>query len=396
MNVKRNVILVLGIFLASLSGLQIVHAEVLIPENEYAAYFDANGQYTVIGAVRNTEEFSVMPTITVNIDDDGKLISESIGHVAILPSTDMPFKIKFPEVSSKNPVLLKPTISYEPTDLAPMGVEVIYDQTLVKHLDGHLTGRIINNGNSTAYDVKVSAIIHGYEKILDVGQNVEIIDKIEPGEIKDFSMYPDPSIDSKINYYSCFALGDTSIVTLNGKRNDEQFTIRIDSGLTFSYPEFDSEEKNLSLKVLGGWPLADYANLEFPISSTSEKFDVYFNDEPIDSIQSIDEMATWHVAFNLPPHSQGDLLISGFEKKDDSITEQLNPTDFLNSVDLPSSVTIQVFNPPLKQLQIGIESDNVVCKEGLQLIQSIHGKPACVRNDTVEKLVARGWATVLN
>ena len=86
-------------------------------------------------------------------------------------------------------------------------------------------------------------------------------------------------------------------------------------------------------------------------------------------------------------------MISGFEEPDESISEKLSQSNFLKDIELSSDVQILVFNPPLKQLQIGISPENVVCREGLQLIHSIHGNPACVKNESVGKLIDRGWAT---
>ena len=385
---KNLVIFGFGLVAFLFSGIQVAEGEVWIIENDFSAFVDSSGQYTVIGAIKNTEDVAVIPTITINIQDEKKIISESFEHVPILPSKEMPFKIKFPQVISKSPILLEPEISYVSTEKTSFNVEVIYDETLVKHEDGHLTGRIINNGESTVHNIKVFAVIHGVDEVLDVGQNIEMIEKLEPGEIQNFSMYPDPSIQSEINYYSCFAIGDSSIVTLNAKRNDEQYTIRIDSGHTISYPEFDEDGKNLSLDIVGSWPTANYANLEFPISSTTEKFDVYFNDEPIEFIQSIDEMRTWHVAFNLDPQTQGKLLITGFEEKEIGL-------DLQKDFEIPSDIEIIVFNSPLKQLQIGIEPESVVCKKGLELIIKYDGSPACVTLETAENLERRNWGIKL-
>ncbi len=126
---------------------QVTYAEVWIPEDEFTSYFDANGVYTVIGAIKNSEEFPVIPTVLINIQNDEMIISKSFEYVTIFPSKELPFKIKFPEITGKFPILKIPVISFIPTEKTPLKVEVIYDDTLVKHKDGHLTGRIINNGD---------------------------------------------------------------------------------------------------------------------------------------------------------------------------------------------------------------------------------------------------------
>lgn len=49
---------------------------------------------------------------------------------------------------------------------------------------------------------------------------------------------------------------------------------------------------------------------------------------------------------------------------------------------------------PLKQLELGTESKHVLCHDNFVLVfKALDGSPACVRPETREKLIARGWAT---
>lgn len=50
---------------------------------------------------------------------------------------------------------------------------------------------------------------------------------------------------------------------------------------------------------------------------------------------------------------------------------------------------------PLQQTRVGVTSGNVLCRPGLQLVQSKQDMPACVRPQTAQQLVARGWTTVV-
>lgn len=51
------------------------------------------------------------------------------------------------------------------------------------------------------------------------------------------------------------------------------------------------------------------------------------------------------------------------------------------------------FQPPLRQYKSGISISDIVCKHGLELVlKSSNGNPACVKPDTKEKLIERGWA----
>ena len=50
--------------------------------------------------------------------------------------------------------------------------------------------------------------------------------------------------------------------------------------------------------------------------------------------------------------------------------------------------------PPLKQYASGISYDDIQCKDGFELVGKMHyADPACVKPESLEKLVMRGWAT---
>jgi len=50
---------------------------------------------------------------------------------------------------------------------------------------------------------------------------------------------------------------------------------------------------------------------------------------------------------------------------------------------------------PRNQIAIGVEPESVICKEGLELVfKASNGMPACVTQETSEKLVQRGWGVI--
>jgi len=54
---------------------------------------------------------------------------------------------------------------------------------------------------------------------------------------------------------------------------------------------------------------------------------------------------------------------------------------------------ISSYLSPRTQVDIGVASSDIICKEGLELIfKSTNGYPACVKPETAEKLIQRGWA----
>ncbi len=313
--VSKNLFLLLGVLSSLLFVPQLSFAEVFIPPDEYVGYFDSTGIYTVVGNVKNDLDYAIIPTIFISVKDTFETFSKTIQHVPVPPGEEIPFKIKFPEISEINwPVLMPAEISFEKTKAETIPVDVIYDQTLIVHEDGHLTGRITNSGTETISDIKIFAIIHGFDnEALDMGQNTLPITEMRPGETREFSMYPDPTVATRVWYYSCFAVGQDSVVVLNVPRGDDAFRIRYDSGILLSYPEFDSKETSLSFNLIKGWPLQNSINLEFPKYSENESLKVSLNDQHVDSIQSTDDMGNWHVAFLVEPQSSGVLTISGFD-----------------------------------------------------------------------------------
>lgn len=305
-------------------SLPLISAEVWIPEHEFRGYFDSNDIYTVVGAVKNTENYPVLPTIEIIINEDGKVTSVAQNLPTVFPNKDIPFKLKIPEITNQNVVLEKPNVSFEKDDGLSSNVQVIYDKTLVRHVDGHQTGRIINQGNITEYNLKVYATIHGQDnKFIDVGKNIEKIGKIEPGQILGFTIYPDPLLASEVNYYSCFAIGDETIIPLYANRNGEKFKFRYDSTAAFTVVGFDKSGTALSLDGINSFKVPTYVNFEFPKTAEDEKFNVLVNDRQAKFIQSNDEEGNWHLAFDIGGASQSKITISGFEKPKSAPSSQL-------------------------------------------------------------------------
>jgi len=290
----------------------IAHADVYIPDHDYADYFDGGGVYTVVGAIKNAGEAWITPSITLTIGDGDV---QEFTFVPIAPGSEHPFKVKFPELDVQNPVLTKPELSYEVVSAdIPLEVDVIYDDTLILHPDGHKTGRIINSGDEPVHYLKVYALIYSEGgELLDMGQSLEIFETIGPGEVREFTIFPDPSVADEAEYYSCFAVGDSSVIQVNTERKGDVYTFRYDSGAWFAYSTFSEDGRTLVMKTQNSFPLSILTNLEFPRNSDSEKFDVLLNDEPIEHKQSLDEMGNWHVVFEMPAHANGFVSVSGFE-----------------------------------------------------------------------------------
>jgi hypothetical protein len=307
------------IFMA-LIGLGIVSshlasANVWIPDNEFLGYYDSNGMYTVIGAVKNTEDKPIIPSVIINVKDGDNEVSDNFTLSIVNSNKDIPFKIKIPTVENKNPTLEKPQVSFVPSNHDYLNVDVIYDRTLIKHPDGHTSGFILNNDTSPAYGVRVYAVIYGKDgKVLDTGKSIETIDKIEPGQKIAFSMYPDPNRASEVSYYSCFALGEDPTQTIKLQRNGQLFYITYISSGYVNDAKFDDFTQSASLTIRQPFPDKGFVNFMIPEESSDQKYSVTADGKEIEFLQSKDPDGFWHIAFNLAPQSTAHVTISGFEQ----------------------------------------------------------------------------------
>jgi hypothetical protein len=73
-----------------------------------------------------------------------------------------------------------------------------------------------------------------------------------------------------------------------------------------------------------------------------------------------------------------------------------NVTNFFgiqNSTTIGTPLSLN-YTSPLHQTKIGTTANNVFCKEGFKLvIKTEDGSPACVKPETAQKLIERGWAS---
>lgn len=290
-------------------------ANVWIPDNEFLGYYDSNGTYTVVGAVKNTEDMPIIPSIIINVKEGEKEIADNFTLSIVNSGKDIPFKIKIPEVESKNAILEKPQVNFITSSHESLNVDVIYDRTLIKHTDGHTSGFILNNDTSPAYGVRVYAVIYGKDgKVLDTGKSIETIEKIEPGQKIAFSMYPDPNLSTKVSYYSCFALGEDPTQTIKLQRNGQPFSITYVSSGYVNDAKFDDFLQSVSLTVRYPFPDRGFVNFMIPEESSDQKYTVTVDGKEVEFLQSKDPDGYWHVAFDLPAQSTSHVTISGFGK----------------------------------------------------------------------------------
>ncbi len=332
--------------------------EVYIPDHEYVGFYDHDGIYTVIGGVKNNEMYPVIPTITVSVNDGGNIFSQEYKFSPIMPAQMLPLKLKLSQITTENPVLEPPQISYKRTEYKFEAGYVLYDSSLILHDDGRMTGKIKNAGDNTFQNFRIYALIKDQnEKILDVASSQRFA-IMHPGEILEFEMIPDPKIFNKIDLYSCFAFGDESILPLNADRNGEQYTFRYESGVAFMNSKFNSDSTELEIDTLNSFVGELNASFEFPQSSINEEFEVYLDDDKVSNLQSLDEMGNWHVYFTVPGFYQGDVTIKGFHEPDGTVEvpEELDLSNMVATEITTGKVTSIIAKTAENSIVISLET----------------------------------------
>ena len=313
-----------------------MYGEVYIPKHEFIGFFDENETYTIFAGVKNKEYFPIIPTVTISIQDGNELIVREYRLAAIMPENMLPMKVQIPEVSTENPILLEPTITYEKTTESFTGGYIIYDDSLQILDDGSLVGKIRNGGEETFEKFRIYALIKDKDDVIIDITASDIYDTMKPGEVFDFKLLANPSIANKVDYYSCFAFGDDAIQPLTVKQNDDTFTFRYTANAWFTDAEFSDDGSELNMYSLNGFQLPVVGSFEFPTNSLNEKYDVILDGEKfakgasskdpkirftesVETLQSIDEMGNWHLYFEVPEAFQGNVKISGFMENDGTV-----------------------------------------------------------------------------
>ena len=270
-----------------------------------ASYTDSAGAYAVVGAVKNDGPGWALPRVHVSAGGES-----ATAHLApVGPGSEMPFKVRLAVAGQPEPSVL---LEYEQAGPAPArAARVMYDGTLTVGPDGTQTGRLLNTGDEQLRGLRVYAVAHAADgRMIDVGQAA--VAEAPPGQPVPFEMRADPSVAAEADSYSCFAIGEPMVVEYTTVRNDEPYRFRYDSAVWLAYAQFDEGGRAMSMVAKNSFPFEALANVELPVGSPSEEFEVTLDGARIQSQQSMGEMGNWHLVFSVGPFADGQLEITGF------------------------------------------------------------------------------------
>ncbi len=87
------------------------------------------------------------------------------------------------------------------------------------------------------------------------------------------------------------------------------------------------------------------------------------------------------------------LVMAGCSPADEATEEEVHPSEKKGS---NASAMAKSKMSPRAQMNQGVESADVQCRDGFELVMKIsNGSAACVKSQSVEKLILRGWASLI-
>ncbi|MGI0022229.1 MAG: thermonuclease family protein [Nitrososphaeraceae archaeon] len=161
----------------------------------------------------------------------------------------------------------------------------------------------------------------------------------------------------------------------------KSFTIvtDIDDGICSSLA-FNTLEKKVSIISKGVWENNTTISVLIPKELMRGEFEVKLDGKKTNSIIS----DTWDYCTPYVPDCR--ILYSKVDVKVGSVIDE-------RKIEITGTQLIPEFTPR-QQISNGVLPEDVICKEGLELIfKSRDNSPACVKPQTAQKLVDRGWGT---
>ncbi|MFB5599033.1 MAG: hypothetical protein ACE5SW_02250 [Nitrososphaeraceae archaeon] len=310
-SILANIMIVLFTTIILLSFLPDSYSESAITILEQKIYKNSNGDWNLIGSLRNQAETPVELIYDINSLNLSKSQSDIFKSISfanvVYPDSVVPFKFvstdrellkHFPEMLKIKKVD-KPLffdISHEYSNLAE-GNEKI------------LSGKIKNTGSTIIKDIVVYASVHAKNATQLDSAKSDVIPTLRPGEEKSYKIIPDPLIRSDVYYYSCAGLDINSpITTLD--TGDGFLAFDLQSASLVSNFGYESSSDSIIFTIKPYNPNGGDAVLKIPQSKSGQKVDVIL-DGKIHSKAGVD-MDGKTITMNIPiPPNEHDIVISG-------------------------------------------------------------------------------------
>ena len=165
-----------------------------------SGFYGHDDAYNVIGVVKNSGNYSALAAVTIQLEYGNTVVETTVYTHNIKANGEIPFKISLYDTDGEIPKIFNVRATHINGISHSPQIEVLYDETLVVHPEGHVTGRIVNSGDTPVKHVKLVAVAHDENHApLDVVSNEIPITYMMPGEMRNFTMYPDAAVAKNVH-----------------------------------------------------------------------------------------------------------------------------------------------------------------------------------------------------
>ena len=237
------------------------HADDPVKIIAQSSFIDSEGRLNVVGTIRNTGPLPVQATMGLEVEDNGKsrVVEQPTYGRIIWPLNDSPFKFVI-ESGSAGDLFIA---DVKEAKAANYGSVVLNYSSMAVGEERAFVGTVRNTAPYDIHNVSVFASVRSDNATqLDTVRS-NVIPVLKAGEEQRFVALPDPSVKSKVYYYSCAGLDfDDPITTLDaGNGNFVAYTLtsaaqlsslryeNATDSITFGIRHYAPDGGPLSLKI---------------------------------------------------------------------------------------------------------------------------------------------------
>ena len=125
-----------------------------------SGFYGHDDAYNVIGVVKNSGNYSALAAVTIQLEYGNTVVETTVYTHNIKANGEIPFKIPLYDTDGEIPKIFNVRATHINGISHSPQIEVLYDETLVVHPEGHVTGRIVNSGDTPVKHVKLVAVAH--------------------------------------------------------------------------------------------------------------------------------------------------------------------------------------------------------------------------------------------
>ena len=291
--------LVIGVFLlyGNAVGFK-VYADMPAKTIAQSSFVDSEGRLNVVGTVRNTGKLPIQVTMGLNVKDaSGNHTMQTLTYGRIIwPLNDSPFKFVANSGIAGKPYLMSVKEVQTPNYL----MLVLNYSSMAVGKEKAFVGTIENTAPFDVHNVSVFASVRSDNATqLDTVRSY-VIPLLKSGEKQTFIAIPDPSVKSKIYYYSCAGVDYDDPITTLDAGNGRIIPYDMRAVAQISSLRYENMTDSIAFGIRPYMPGGGSLNLKIPQLHQNQMLSVMMDGTPYDSASVKGDGKTMYIDMYIP------------------------------------------------------------------------------------------------